>query len=297
MFMNFPLLILLAFLWFPIIFAYGDSESEIDLLLNKGMEHFRLGEYNEAISYYDKILEKEPNNIDALFNKGHAYSKLGKYWNAIKTFDKVLEVEPNNIEALFNQGDAYSKLGEYRKAISYYDKILEKDPNNIDALYNNGIMLTNLGNYKKSILYFERVINIDPHKFIAVIKLQDAVLRGVNYKVEFLDGVLEIKVHDRQGDLVAYVRTTEIKALKHEITENFVEKWPIIKTIVQNNQNYNVHQQEYFELVEANTIFGFHEMPYSEKVDFPMAVTWHFQIPVEQGDQISYVYSIFRPVR
>jgi len=121
------------------------------------------------------------------------------------------------------------------------------------------------------------------------------LLEVTSYEFGFLDGVLEITVHDFNGGFVAYLRTTKIKAVEHEIVENLVEKWPIIKKINRNNQNFNVHQHEFIKTVGADTIYGFHEIPFSEEVDFPLASTWHYQIPVERGDTVSYVYSIFRP--
>jgi len=111
-----------------------------------------------------------------------------------------------------------------------------------------------------------------------------------------LDGVLEIKVYDSQGGLIAYLQTSKIKALKHTMSEKLVESWPVSKVVNRNNQDYFVHQNEFVKLLDRKTILGFHEIPFSDKMDLPLATTWHYQIPVEKGDTVSYVYSIFRPV-
>ena len=213
----------------PVILVYGETESEIDILLNKGSQHLKLEEYEQAISYYDQILETNPNHVTALYFKGFSLSMLEKY--------------------------------------------------------------------DESIPYYQQVLNIEPKNQIALIRLEDALLRITSYRIGFIQGVLEISVHDSQGGLVAFLRTTDIKAIRHTIVEDLVDKWPVTKEIVRDNKKFEVHQKEFIKVVKADTIYGFHEIPYSDKIHFPLASTWHYQIPVERGDVVSYVYSIFRPIR
>jgi len=196
----------------------------------------------------------------------------------------------------FDKGMESFRLGEYEQAISYFDRVLEIEPNNIDALYNKGNNLSQLEKFEEAIPYYVKVLNLDPKKQIAQLKLEHALLEITSYRYGFLDGVLEITIHDSQGGFVAYHRTTKIKALKHDIVVDLVEKWPIAKVTNRNNQNYSVHQQEFVNVFVSGGIIGFHEIPLSANVDFPLAATWHYQIPIQKGDVISYVYSIFRPV-
>jgi len=213
----------------PVIFAYGQLESDVDFMVYKGGQYLKMFNYEEAITFFDKALELEPNNVEALYQKANAFSALEKYNEAIE--------------------------------------------------------------------YYEKVLNIEPQNENAIIRLHNALVSIANYKYGFLDGVLEITVHDSNGNLVAFQRVTKILALENEITENLIKNWPVSKTVTRNNQNYAVHQQEYVKVVDNDTIFGFHEIPYSDKVDLPIASTWHYQIPVEKGDVVTYVYSIFLPAR
>ncbi|MGQ0791671.1 MAG: tetratricopeptide repeat protein [Nitrosopumilaceae archaeon] len=200
------------------------------------------------------------------------------------------------IDKLLEQGKYYFGQAEYDKAISQFEQILIIDPNNIDALYYKGNTLSQTGKFKDAIPFYEKVLALDPHKFIAQLKLQEALLKVTSYRFNFLEGVVEITVHDSHGGLVAYLRATEIKALKHKIVEDLVDSWPTTKLINQNGKSFAVHQQEFVKVVDYDTIFGFHEIPYSDKVDFPLTSTWHYQLPIEKGDEIRYVYSILRPV-
>lgn len=195
---------------------------------------------------------------------------------------------------LVYKGTQYFKLGQYEKAITFYDQALRIDSNHIEALYNKGNTLSTLLRYEEAISTFEKLLKIEPNKQTALIKLHGALLAITDYKIGFINGILEIKVHDSKGGLVAYQKVTNILALEHEITEKFIETWPMKKTVTTNNQNLDVYQQEFEEVMKGNTILGFHQIPYSENVNLPLTSTWFYQIPVEKGDVVSYVYSIFR---
>ena len=49
---------------------------------------------------FDKVLETEPRDSNVLLNKGLALAHLGRYDEAIAYFDTVLEDEPDNLFAL-----------------------------------------------------------------------------------------------------------------------------------------------------------------------------------------------------
>src|SRR5829696_3971712 len=100
------------------------NSTEIDTLLETANILFNQKKYDEAIPYFDKALQVEPNYTDALVNKGGALNNLGKYDEAIQSYDKALQIDPNFTRALINKGNALSDLGRYDEAIQNYDKVL-----------------------------------------------------------------------------------------------------------------------------------------------------------------------------
>jgi len=52
-------------------------------------------------------------------------NKLGKYDEAIKFFDKVLEINPNFSEAWYGKAIALEKLGKIPEAIECYNRALD----------------------------------------------------------------------------------------------------------------------------------------------------------------------------
>jgi tetratricopeptide (TPR) repeat protein len=52
-----------------------------------------LGQYEEAVTMYDRALAIEPNDVDVLKSNGLALDNLGQYQDAIAMYDKALAIE------------------------------------------------------------------------------------------------------------------------------------------------------------------------------------------------------------
>ena len=76
-------------------------------------------------------------------NRGFAYASKGDYDTAITNYNKALEFDPNDAWTYFQLGFAYSNKGNYDQAIADYTKAVELNPNN--EIANNN--LQNLQNY------------------------------------------------------------------------------------------------------------------------------------------------------
>jgi len=63
----------------------------------KGLNLYDLGRLEEAISYFDKVLDVDSNNSAALYYKGLALDKLDIYADAIDVRNKILVLDSNNI--------------------------------------------------------------------------------------------------------------------------------------------------------------------------------------------------------
>ena len=85
------------------------SNPKINSTLDEANRLFLLGKLQEAISYYDKILEENPNHLGCLNNKGYALSKLKDYDSALQCYDTALKLSPNDIPVLVNASAEYDK--------------------------------------------------------------------------------------------------------------------------------------------------------------------------------------------
>ena len=102
-------------------------QSKTNNLLNIASELCEDGKFVDALKYYDKILNTEPNSTKANIDKGVTLQNLERISQAIQMYKNVLNTEPENIDALINMGSALHTLGKYTDAISYYNIVLRLD--------------------------------------------------------------------------------------------------------------------------------------------------------------------------
>ena len=104
-----------------------------------------LGQYEEAISWYDIAIKKNPQDIVAWYNKGNVLDNMGKLEDSIYCYDKVLEIIPHDISSLYNKAIVLSKIGKFEEAVFLFDEIISIDPTHIGALTNRRVSLSKLG--------------------------------------------------------------------------------------------------------------------------------------------------------
>ena len=124
------------------------------------------GKYQEAIPYYDYVLQQEPDNLGALYSKANALENLEEYEDALEYYHKAIQIEPEEQQILEGIAHTTLQLERYEESISYYDKLLEKDPDHLNALWGKGAALSNSGKYQESLLYFDKALEIDPENAI-----------------------------------------------------------------------------------------------------------------------------------
>ena len=83
----------------------------------------------QALTYYDALLELVPNHPDCIYNKGYVYLVyMGENDKALECFDRVLQINPNSVNAMFNKGRTYEQMGDFINAKSIYLQILRNYP-------------------------------------------------------------------------------------------------------------------------------------------------------------------------
>ena len=130
-------------------------------LLEQAHELCELGEFNQAILIYDRILKKEPNNISALIDKGITLQRLEQNESSLECLKMALSIEPGNIDVLVSIGATLHAMKEFNAAIDYYDSALKIDENFPMALAYKGLALGELGNIDSALYFFKAALSID----------------------------------------------------------------------------------------------------------------------------------------
>lgn len=119
------------------IFTEALSKSESDLLvLALADSYIKNDNYSDALEYLRKLINKstDPKIIEkSNYLIGEIYFKENKLNDALSYFDKVVELNENNALAYFYRGEIFYKNNNLIKARSEWRKTLQIDPSHIKA--------------------------------------------------------------------------------------------------------------------------------------------------------------------
>jgi len=90
-----------------------------------------LGEYQKAISIFEKAIQIQPNNANFYNNLGNALKELEEYPKAISSYEKAIQIQPNFAKAYYSLGLLQQQLGETQRAKSSYEMATKYEPENL----------------------------------------------------------------------------------------------------------------------------------------------------------------------
>ena len=125
--------------------------------------HYDFKDYESALYYWNWMLRISGPRVDirVLTSIGNCYRKLKRFETAEEFFNRALEREPNNFYALFGLGDCYRGLGEPETALEYWNRILARDPKNKVILTRAGDAYRSIGKPDTAQQYYEQALNIE----------------------------------------------------------------------------------------------------------------------------------------
>lgn len=148
------------FLW--TILAWPTAVRAVDDWFASGLAALRAGQYQDALTAFNKAIDENPIHANAFNGRGAAWHSLGSYEQAIADYTRAIEINPEYANAYNNRGVAWHQKGEYEKAVEDYDRALSLHPNYVNALSNRGASRKKLQDYGAAIADFERALAIRP---------------------------------------------------------------------------------------------------------------------------------------
>ena len=109
--------------------------------------------YNLAV--YDcnaqRLMPWNPKETEAYRLKGNASTALGDYDDAIGAYSRVIEFNTNSALIYFSRGFAYSQTEDYKNGAADFGRSLQIDPTNAEAYSGRGICLSRLGDFQNGL--------------------------------------------------------------------------------------------------------------------------------------------------
>ena len=129
----------------------------------RALEALQKGEYEEAISNYNRAIELDQNDVVAYCNRGIVKYQRGQYQSAINDFDEAIDRGDNDAYTYFLRGVSKYMLEQYAAAIDDYDKALRIDSDEVSYTYRwRGFAKAALGQHTSAIDDFDEALRQNP---------------------------------------------------------------------------------------------------------------------------------------
>ena len=96
------------------------SDTPIASLVSSAKSHLAQGKANDALTYFDVAVSRDPHNYLTIFQRGATYLSLGKNEKASRDFDKVLTIRPDFEGALLQRAKIKSRNADWPAAKEDY---------------------------------------------------------------------------------------------------------------------------------------------------------------------------------
>lgn len=140
--------------------AIQENPNDPVLYNNQGLALQRLGKLHEALRCFNRATELDDKYLLPWINKGNVLSELRRYNEAMQCYDKAIEIDPNDASAWNNKGNLSAILGRYDEANTYFEKALQSLPEYASAWNNKGDALNHLGQYAEAKTCFEKALEV-----------------------------------------------------------------------------------------------------------------------------------------
>ncbi len=117
-------------------FAYAAADER----LQRADNLFQRGEYAEAISRYEDLLQDDETQIDAQLGLARVFLQKGEYERARQACEQILSNVPAQPEALTFLGLTLKHTGHYKEARAAFERVVSTHPDHLAARLQLGIM-------------------------------------------------------------------------------------------------------------------------------------------------------------
>ncbi len=150
--------------------------------IRKASQLSQAGDWQGAITEFQKALQEKPGDSVAQANLGVALSRVDRHPEALLAFQKALEMGYDNATFRYFRGLSLAKLNLLEDAAQEIETALEKDSRMVHADYDLGLIYLQLGREEKA---RERVNILYKRNYKLAKKLHDQI--PIDYKIASVD--------------------------------------------------------------------------------------------------------------
>ncbi len=105
-----------------------NEDVEFEILYKTAKTYERLGLEQQAFTYWERVLARQPDNLEANIFLAEYYENTEQLDRSLTHLQTILAQSPDKVALSAHLGETYEKVGDYGKALIYYEKHLEHYP-------------------------------------------------------------------------------------------------------------------------------------------------------------------------
>lgn len=137
-------------------------------LINQAHLCEKLGNYDEALRYYNQAVTINPTIADIYYKRGVVYYKERNNKSAAQDFDlavilkPTITIEPKYAVVYVDRGSVLNDLGDKEGALQSYNLAIKLDPNSWYAYYSRYSLYNDLGDEEDALKDYNQAMAINP---------------------------------------------------------------------------------------------------------------------------------------
>jgi len=128
--------------------------------LNMAVDHIMMGQYEEAIPYFEENLELAPQEAEWPIRLGVLEEIAGSSTRSAELFDRGRELSSNEAEFLLQRADSYLQVNHFEAALVDAQRVTELDPTLPMGFFLLGRSYSSLGKRPEMLAAYEKVIEL-----------------------------------------------------------------------------------------------------------------------------------------
>jgi tetratricopeptide (TPR) repeat protein len=136
-----------------------------ETLYKTGLDSLWLGNFDNALAYFENAVNKNPARADAWVQVGYCKVKQGKNDEAIKAYQQAVLLMPESDEVRNKLGDAYYYSGRLMEAIAAYKEAVRLRPQSPEGYYNLALAYFENGNQHQGMTVARLLKQLDERLF------------------------------------------------------------------------------------------------------------------------------------
>ncbi len=133
-----------------------------DALHLLGVVAYQQGQYDRALDWITKAIQRDSTKPLYFYNQGLAYQRLNQLSEAERACRRALALKSDYVEALGSLGNVLREKGELEEARATYQRVLTMKPDHADGYNNLGVVLKELGEREDAGAAYQRAIALNP---------------------------------------------------------------------------------------------------------------------------------------